>query len=284
MNFLLGCAVWAYKGWIGEFYPPKSQAGELLHLYSQRLRTVEGNTTFYAIPSAETIAQWKSQMSPGFRFCPKIPRSLTHNGVLKPSISEALAFLERMRGLGEYLGPVFIQLPPSYEPAFLADLAAFLKACQKAKVAIALEVRHSDWFEQPHASHLNELLTQLGVGRVLLDSRPAYSQSTHYKTPLEVRKPKLPVQPAVTAEFSFVRFISHPDQQVNQPFFQEWVNWVDQELKLGRQIYFFVHCPIEDYSPANARQFQQLLEENNVPVPPLPWNQMDQSPVQLSLF
>lgn len=73
MNFLLGCAVWAYKGWIGEFYPPKSQAGELLHLYSQRLRTVEGNTTFYAIPSSETIAQWKSQMSPGFRFCPKSP-------------------------------------------------------------------------------------------------------------------------------------------------------------------------------------------------------------------
>ncbi|MEQ9668476.1 DUF72 domain-containing protein [Coleofasciculus sp. G2-EDA-02] len=75
MNFLLGCAVWAYKGWIGEFYPPKSQGGQLLHLYSQRLRTVEGNTTFYAIPSSETIAQWKSQMSPGFQLCPKLPRS-----------------------------------------------------------------------------------------------------------------------------------------------------------------------------------------------------------------
>ncbi|MEQ9001586.1 MAG: DUF72 domain-containing protein [Coleofasciculus sp. B1-GNL1-01] len=236
MKFLLGCAVWAYKGWIGEFYPPKSPAGELLHLYSQRLRTVEGNTTFYAIPSSETIAQWKSQMSPGFRLCPKLPRSLTHNGL------------------------------------------------QKTEAAIALEVRHPDWFESPHASHLNELLTQLGVGRVLLDSRPAYSHSNLYKTPLDVRKPRLPVQPVVTADFSFVRFISHPDQEVNQPFLEAWVKWVDQALKLGRQIYFFVHCPIEDYSPANARQFQQLLEENGVLIPPLPWNQIDHSPIQLTLF
>jgi len=62
------------------------------------------------------------------------------------------------------------------------------------------------------------------------------------------------------------------------------VSWVEQWLQLGKRIYFFVHCPIEKYSPGNARHFQQLLEQHKVPVSPLPWNSIEQSPIQLSLF
>jgi uncharacterized protein YecE (DUF72 family) len=94
----------------------------------------------------------------------------------------------------------------------------------------------------------------------------------------------VPLQPVVTAPFSLVRFITHPEQKVNQPFIEEWVTLVDQWLRLGKRIYFFVHCPIEKYSPRNARHFQQLLEQHGAPVPPLPWNSIDQSPTQLSLF
>lgn len=32
MNFSIGCAVWAYKGWVGEFYPPESRPSEFLQL------------------------------------------------------------------------------------------------------------------------------------------------------------------------------------------------------------------------------------------------------------
>jgi uncharacterized protein YecE (DUF72 family) len=85
MNFLLGCAVWAYKGWVGELYPKGSKAAEFLPLYTQRFTTVEGNTTFYAVPNQETVVSWASQMPPGFEFCPKLPRQLTHNGLLEPS-------------------------------------------------------------------------------------------------------------------------------------------------------------------------------------------------------
>ncbi len=65
---------------------------------------------------------------------------------------------------------------------------------------------------------------------------------------------------------------------------EEWVNLVDEWLRFGKRVYFFVHCPIEKYSPGNARQFQQLLEQYNVAVPSLPWNSIEQSPIQLSLF
>ncbi|MGB7443583.1 MAG: DUF72 domain-containing protein [Coleofasciculaceae cyanobacterium] len=284
MSFSIGCAFWAYKGWVGELYPKGTKAAEFLPLYCQRFSTVEGSTTFYAVPNQETIANWISQMSPGFEFCPKLPRNLTHNGLLQPSIPGALEFLEQMQGFASHLGPVFVQLPPSYAPTLIEDLTNFLSAWPRTEAPLALEVRHPDWFQEPHLTNLNTLLQQLGVGKVLLDSRPAYTKSNSYSQPLEVRKPKLPLKPVVTAPFSLVRFISHPQQEVNQPFLAEWVGLVQQWLHLGKRIYFFVHCPIEKYSPSNARYFQQLLEEQKVPIPPLPWNKIDQSPTQLSLF
>jgi uncharacterized protein YecE (DUF72 family) len=284
MKFFIGCAVWGHKSWVGELYPKGSRTAEFLHLYCQRFTTVEGNTSFYAVPNQETVAHWASQMPPGFEFCPKLPRQLTHNGLLQPSIPGALEFLAQMRVLGKHLGPVFAQLPPSYEPALLEDLTTFLYAWPRSEAPLAVEVRHPDWFKEPHAGNLNALLQQLGVGRVLLDTRPAYSGSTSYSQPLEPRKPKVPLQPVVTAPFSLVRFISHPQQAVNQPFLEEWVTLVDQWLRLGQRIYFFVHCPIEKYSPGNARHFQQLLEQHGVPVEPLPWNSIDQFPTQLNLF
>jgi uncharacterized protein YecE (DUF72 family) len=285
MSFLIGCAVWGHKTWVGELYPKGSKAAEFLQLYSQRFTIVEGNTTFYSVPNQETVVNWASQMQSGFEFCPKLPRQLTHNGLLQPSISGALEFLEQMQSLGKHLGPIFIQLPPSYGPASLEDLTAFLSAWSGGKASLALEVRHLDWFKEPHASNLNALLQQLGIGRVLLDTRPAYSGAASYdEQPVEPRKPKLPMQPIVTASFAMVRFISHPEQEANQPFMEEWVTLVDQWLRLGKRIYFFVHCPIEKYSPGNARHFQQLLEQHGVPVPPLPWNSIDQAPTQLSLF
>lgn len=282
MSFRIGCAVWAYKGWIGELYPKGTKAADFLRLYSQRFTTVEGNTTFYSVPDPETVAHWASQMQPGFELCPKLPKALTHNGFLQNSIPGAWEFLERMQGLGNHLGLIFAQLPPSYEPAFLKDLATFLSAWPRSEASLAIEVRHPDWFTEPHASHLNALLQDLGVGRVLLDTRPAYA--ANHSPPLEIKKPKLPLQPVVTAPSSLVRFISHPNQSVNQPFLEEWASWVNQGLHLGHRLYFFVHCPIEKHSPGNARQFQQLLEQHSVPVPPLPWNNIDSEPQQLSLF
>lgn len=283
MNFRLGCAVWSYKGWVGDFYPQGSRPNQFLHLYSQRLSTVEGNTTFYATPDGDTVARWAAETPPGFQFCLKLPRNLTHQGLLQPSISGALSFLEQMRGLGDRLGPIFAQLPPRYGPELLNDLTTFLSAWPCNEAPLALEVRHPDWFREPNASQLTAVLEQLGVGRVLLDSRPIYDGPDDAQVNTERRKPRLPVQLSVTAGFSLIRFISHPHWEVNQIFLEEWVKFVDQWLRGGKRLYFFVHCPVEERSPSTALYFQQLLSQQGVPVPPLPGN-LDQSPTQLSLF
>ncbi len=284
MNFRIGCAVWSYKGWVGDFYPPGSRPSQFLHLYSQRFTTVEGNTTFYAIPDADTLARWVSQTPPGFEFCLKLPREITHQGLLAPSIPAALSFLERMRGLGDRLGPIFAQLPPRYSPASLDDLTTFLHAWSETEAPLALEVRHPEWFREPYVNQLTTVLEQLGVGRVLLDSRPIYSGSDDSQLQAERRKPKLPVQFSLTTTFSLIRFISHPQQELNQTFLEEWVVFIDRWLRRGTRLYFFVHCPIEERSPHTGNYFQQMLLQKGAPVPLLPWNNIQQPPEQLGLF
>ncbi|MFQ4140874.1 DUF72 domain-containing protein [Chlorogloeopsis sp. ULAP02] len=284
MNFFIGCAVWAYKGWMGELYPQGTRPANFLKFYGRCFTTVEGNTTFYAVPNQETVTRWATETPAGFEFCLKLPRDITHQGLLQPHIPDALKFIEVMHPLGKHLGPIFAQLPPSYAPKLIDDLTAFVEAWPRTEIPLALEVRHRDWFKEPYVSQLTILLEKLGVGRVLLDSRPIYTGDDDPQLQSERRKPKLPVQFSVTAPFSLIRFISHPDLTINQPFMEEWVTQIKQWLQQGTRIYFFVHCPIEERSPSTARYFQRLLEQNDVAVPPLPWNNLNNPPNQLSLW
>jgi uncharacterized protein YecE (DUF72 family) len=281
-KFYLGCAVWAYKGWVGDFYPRGCRSTEFLKLYSDRLMTVEVNSTFYSIPDLHTIERWTTDTPTNFRFCPKFPKQLTHDGLLLPYIDQALHFLDLMSSFGDRLGVIFVQLPPSYSPASFADLEKFLVALPTQNYQIAVEVRHADWFKAPHGDRLNALLQNLGVGRVLLDSRPIYDLTAPVHQ--ERRKPNLPLQPVVTAPFSIVRFISHPDRDLNMRFLQEWLTYVQDWLNNGTQVYFFMHCPIEERSPHNAKYFQEMLNKANISVPALPWDNLTPPPQQLTLF
>ncbi|WP_017326133.1 DUF72 domain-containing protein [Synechococcus sp. PCC 7336] len=284
-RFYLGCAVWAYRGWVRGFYPEGSRSSDFLSLYGDRLTAVEGNTTFYSVPDVETVRRWAAATPSGFRFCPKLPRTITHQGQLEPLAREGLAFLERMQGLGDRLGPMFAQLPPSYSPVQLEDLEAFLAVWPCRTAPLAIEVRHPDWFEPTHTGKLDRLLAQAGVGRVLLDTRPIYSGSDDPQVNSQRRKPNLPLQPRVTASFAIVRLISHPDRDRNTNYLDEWAQRVSVWLQQGIDVFFFVHCPQEQFSPGTAKQFQQRLENESAPVPPLPWDGVaGKTSGQLSLF
>lgn len=286
MNFYLGCAVWSYKDWVGNLYPPKSQPRDFLNLYSRRFTTVEGNTTFYAVPSTDTIDKWVEQTPCGFKFCPKLPRQITHQGLLTPRIAEASSFLSRMTGLGDRLGTTFIQLPPSYSPEYLTDLKDFLTVCSELNLSLALEVRHLDWFDAEYRDRLNCLLAELNIARVILDTRPIYNCPDDPQLNSQRRKPKVPLQPIISGDVGFVRFISHPNRQYNQSYLQQWVGYVNQWLGLKKTIYFFVHCPQEARSPDTAKYFHSLLNKSaaNKGAFKLPWNDLTPQPTQLNLF
>lgn len=290
MAFYIGCAVWAYREWVGELFPKGSRSQDFLSLYSRRMTAVEGNTTFYSIPDAATVQRWHDETPPGFQFCPKLPRAITHEGqggLLFPQLERAIAFVALMQGLGDRLGPIFAQLPPSYGPRGLDDLAAFL-AGWPASVPLCVEVRHPDWFLPEWAQRLNDLLRFHGVGRVLLDTRSIYDGPDDPQCRSERKKPAVPLQPVVTSDVVLIRYISHPERDRNLGYLAEWVEQVQQWLQQGRTVYFFAHCPIEARSPSLARTFQHQLERAAVPVPLLPWDSLDivSPPVleQLSLF
>lgn len=286
--FYLGCAVWAYKDWVGDFYPAGARSPDFLRLYSDRFTTVEGNTTFYSIPDATTIERWAAQTPETFRFCPKLPRVYSHSGALLPHFSEALAFLDTLRGLGLRLGPMMLQLPPSYSPERFPDLRDFLTQWPREIAPIAVEMRHLGWFESESGQRLNDLLQQLGVGRVLLDTRPMYDgQAEGLPDPQlasERRKPKVPLQPIVTADFTLVRYISHPDFNFNEPYILQWVPRLVDWLRQGTTVYLFIHCPEEARSPAIARFFYDTLKGAYPDLPTLPWDSIAPPAAQLSLF
>ncbi|MGF1590728.1 MAG: DUF72 domain-containing protein [Pleurocapsa sp.] len=286
MNFYLGCAVWSYKDWVGNLYPPKSQPRDFLNLYSRRFTTVEGNTTFYAVPSESTIKQWVAQTPQSFKFCPKLHRQITHQGLLTPYIPNALSFFARISGLGDRLGTTFIQLPPSYSPEYWSDLTEFLTTCSQSNLSLALETRHLDWFAIEHRDRLDSLLTKLNIAKVLLDTRPIYNCSDDPQVGSPRRKPQVPLQPIVLGNIGLIRFISHPDSKYNQSYLESWASQIDDWLSLGKTIYFFVHCPQEVRSPNTAKYFQSILAKRavNSSIPPLPWDRIAPHPTQLSLF
>ena len=171
MNFYIGCPIWSWKGWVGNFYPEGTKPSDFLREYTRRLTTVEGNTTFYAVPAQKTLEGWMEEMPPTFRFCPKVPKAISHEGKLLDNLGRAHGFVDLMRQLGARLGPMFLQLPPRYSPKLLGDLQAFL-ADWPLDVRLAVEVRHLDWFDTPHNESLNELLTAHNMARVTIDTRP----------------------------------------------------------------------------------------------------------------
>ncbi|MEC9442127.1 MAG: DUF72 domain-containing protein [Myxococcota bacterium] len=283
-QFYLGCAVWAYRPWIGEFYPHGASQDKLLELYAQRLTCVEGNTTFYALPPEDNVEKWASQMPPGFKFCPKLARRVTHEGKLTDGQTYTELFLERMTGFGDNLGPVLVQLPPTFGPAQFHELKQYLKWWPHDEFPMALEVRHEGWWLDAPARGLNELLVDCGASRVLLDTRPIYSGQDDPQSENPRKKPEIPVHPVVTNNTAFVRYIQHPVAKRNEEYTRQWSDQVDAWLRDEVEVYFFSHCPIEDHSPAFARDFQRSLEALDAPVPPLPWDDVKDPPKQLGLF
>ena len=282
MNFYIGCPIWSFKGWVGNFYPQGTKPSDFLHEYVRRLTTVEGNTTFYAIPPKKTIESWRTEMPDGFHFCPKIPRTISHEGKLEDHIEDALSFVEIMKQLGPRLGPMFLQLPPRYSPGLLPDLEAFL-AVWPRDVRLAVEVRHLDWFDAPHQQALNELLSQHNMARVVIDTRPirdlkgdAILRDSVYERLLEARerKPDVPVIPERTADFVFIRYIGHPKNTFNTKFLAEWADYLSVQLRGATDVYFFCHTPDNMIAPYLCRDLHQRVA-GQITLQPLPWDQTD---------
>ncbi len=115
-SYYLGCPMWGLKDWLGTLYRRRSQPRTFLEQYAGVFNTVEGNTTFYSLPSPESVERWRQATPEGFRFCFKFPRRITHEKGLRGAGPETAELLRRLEPLGERLGTFMLQLPPAFGP------------------------------------------------------------------------------------------------------------------------------------------------------------------------
>ncbi|SDT03375.1 Uncharacterized conserved protein YecE, DUF72 family [Halopseudomonas sabulinigri] len=286
----LGCTQWSDPLWQSALYTSNSEADQRLAQYCQVFAAVEGNTTFYSLPSAERVARWAELMPADFRFCAKLPREVSHGGRLDADSPVLKAFFNRMAPLGQRLGPVWLQLPQRFAPASLAELTAFLDALSD-EFAYAVEVRHLDFFRKDsNEQQLNRQLRQRGVERVIFDTRALFASADTSPATLEAkaRKPRLPVHALALTAQPAVRFVGGMDNDANLAALQPWLDKCTQWLGEGLRPLLFMHTPDNRLAPQLARLFYRQLQLRLPQLPSMPlWPgeiEAAQQPQQAGLF
>ncbi|MGH2826299.1 MAG: DUF72 domain-containing protein [Actinomycetota bacterium] len=169
MTILLGTSGWHYKDWRGRFYPDGVPQRAWLEFYAQRFVTVESNNAFYRLPEPDRFAAWKHSTPDDFVMAVKMSRYLTHIKRLRDPAEPVDRFLGRVEYLGDKLGPVLLQLPPTLR----ADHELLDRVLKRFpnEVRVAVEFRHDSWW----TASTRGLLEKRGAALCLADrgSRPA---------------------------------------------------------------------------------------------------------------
>jgi uncharacterized protein YecE (DUF72 family) len=159
-----------YVGTAGWSIPRASAArfcGDGTHLerYARVLPCAEINSSFYRPHLPATYVKWAAAAGEEFRFAVKVPKAITHEQRLRRSRAPFERFLQEISGLGNRLGPLLVQLPPSFE--FDARVAAsfFRMVRERHDGAVVCEPRHPTWF----ADRATRVLQRHAIGRVAAD-------------------------------------------------------------------------------------------------------------------
>jgi uncharacterized protein YecE (DUF72 family) len=197
---------------------------ERLSAYAEHFPAIELNVSFHAVPEARVVAGWASAVPASFRFCPKVPRTVSHEpGAWR---ADAGRFAEVLPHFGDRLGPCFFQAPPEVGPSDEAELFARLGS---VPTACALEVRHPAFFRGGVlADRLFGRLAAAGVGTVVTDT-PGRRDVVHG---------------TLTSPTLFLRFMADAAHPTTGPRLAAWAErvrwWGERGL---RDVYVFVHHP-----------------------------------------
>jgi uncharacterized protein YecE (DUF72 family) len=261
-GYYLGCPGWGVKTWVGRLFPTATRPTEFLERYARVFNSVEGNTTFYALPEPEVVERWRDQVPAEFRFCFKFPREITHDKLLIDSAAEVATFLERIAPLGDKLGTLMLQLPPRFDGTQLPRLRAFLDALPRG-LAYAVELRHEEFFRDGRAqTEVLALLRERGVDLVTMDTRGVHAGKSLALAEVRARKPVLPVLVRSTAARPIVRCVPHEQFDAARPFVEPWAAQIARWIAEGKQPYFFMHARDDTFAPENAYAFHAMLRRH----------------------
>jgi uncharacterized protein YecE (DUF72 family) len=263
--------MWAHAPWQGRFLPHPLPPGERLRAYATWCNAVEGNTTFYATPSRDTVESWERQTTADFRFLVKLPKTITHERRMTGAEGELRAFLSAIEPLGSR-ARLWVQLPGSFTPGDLGTLAGFLGLLPDAHTC-AVEVRHRAFFQDARAErHLREVLTGAGAEWAPFDTTALFRSPpvSDAERDAWTRKPRLPRRAFALTDRPMVRYIGRDTTAPTVEGWRFWVETVTGWLREGRSPTVFIHTPDNADAPALARRFHDEVRTGLPEVEPLP--------------
>jgi uncharacterized protein YecE (DUF72 family) len=252
LEVYVGCAKWNKKD-LQNFYP-RGVKDELAY-YSTQFNSIELNATFYRLFPPATFESWYATVPENFRFFPKLEQTISHYRRLKDVEEPVEHNVANMSCLREKLEMPFLQLRDDFGPRDFDRVEAFVEKWTD-EVPLAIEFRHTDWFNDAKvSSKLYNLLEARSVTNVLVDTA-GRRDLMHMR---------------LTTPTAFVRWVGANQPESDRSRLDEWVNRIFEWKRAGlRKLYFFVHQNAEQESPALAAHFIRRLNKKigtDLPVP-----------------
>ena len=192
--------------------------GTHLQRYARHFNAAEINTTFYRPHRIETFQRWADSVPEEFRFAVKLHKDITHGKHLK-EVTPVQPFLAMVEALGQKLGPVLVQLPPSLP--YSMEAAEFLSALREVyNGPVVLEARHPSWSER----EAKETLIEHAISGVAAD-------------PPLIRDA---VQPWGYPDLAYFRLHGSPQvywSSYTDDFLQALARQVSESLRVGREVW-----------------------------------------------
>jgi uncharacterized protein YecE (DUF72 family) len=234
------------KEWVGKWYPTGAKERDFLKYFGQQFNTVEHNTTHYRIPDTATVERWLAEVPTDFRYCPKVPQTLSHARDLGANSAPMREFCHQMTQLLPKLGCCFLQLPPYFEPKQVPLLERFLDFWPR-EVPLAVEVRHEAFFEPtPTAEAYFDLLARRGVSAVIT----------------EVSGRRDVAHMRLTNHQVLVRFVGNSMHPSDLARIDEWTGRLAYWLERGlHEVYFFTHQPDNILAPDLAEYATRVFSK-----------------------
>ncbi|MEU4550591.1 DUF72 domain-containing protein [Micromonospora violae] len=245
--------MWSHRSWPGHRLP----STERLRHYASWCDAVEGNTTFYATPTRDTVASWAAQTDPAFRFVLKLPKVITHEPRLTDVGEPLRAFLDAIEPLGPRAHALWIQLPGSFAPGDIPALGRFLARLPQSH-RYAVEVRHPSFFTDAHAARLLEAaLAAVGAEWIPFDTTAFFTSppTSDAERDAWTKKPRLPLRSLALTDRPIVRYLGRDDSTRTVEGWQRWIDVTVTWLREGLSPTMFIHTPDNADAPALARRF-----------------------------
>jgi len=234
----IGTSGWHYQHWKGNFYPQNIDDHDMLAYYAGKLRCVEINNSFYQWLEKKTLDMWIDTVPRNFLFCLKANRSITHFKKLQDPSHILPPLIKQAKVLGNHLGPVLFQLPPSWR-VNSERLNDFLENLPH-NYRYVFEFRDASWF----TSEIYDILSAHRAAFCIYELGG-------------VASPK-----RITADFIYVR-LHGPDNKYEGCYdvrtLSGWAGAFSTWLRGGRKVFCFFDNDESGYAAKNAVKLQDML-------------------------